>query len=650
MTTKYLLAAAAAILVGCGGGGDEVSELSYDNVNESEHGEALYVSADARWVERLDRGLVAVPTEKGVLLTWRLLGTEYGSDIAFNVYKGDRQLNATPITGSTTFEDTRTGTGAYTVRAVIGGKKVLAASKPALVLANGYLDIPLKAPPAGDYHVQHAWPGDLDGDGRYEFVVSRLPKGGPAALLPSYLEAYTLDGTFLWRVDMGVNSYAKAAGTGNNDAPAAAISGFGDTAGYRNDDMVTVYDLDGDGKAEVLVRTATGTAFADGTIVTSPGASDQFISVIRGATGVEVARAAVPSDLVAYGPVGGNFGVAYLDGVRPSLVAKLVTRGPGKNGAGFQWLVSTWDYDGQQLTPRWKWVADLDPTKRQNANRFHQIRVVDLDGDGKDEIADGNYVLDDDGKLLYVVDQAIHGDRFHIGDFDPSRPGLEAFAIQQTEVGAWSNFPWYYYDAATGTRLITGKHPDYTPDKTSAADEAIWDVPRGTIADIDPRHPGYEFWAGLKSLDLPAAGVYNLKGERISQAVPSVNFRIWWDGDVGSELLDGTVIDKWVPETSTSTRLFAPEGVVATTRTAEPFYGDVLGDWREEVLLETTDNKSLRLYSTNIPTNVRLYTLAHNPEYRLSFTVRGYLQSNLVDYFLGYDMAQPPRPKIRSRP
>lgn len=659
--------ALAALLLACGGGGqDDIAaaagtDITRDEVNETEAAvdtDSTVSSAaegttdtqgsrlPVRTLERLDRGLVAVQKGSGWLLTWRLLGTEYGTDIAFDVYKGARKLNARPLSGSTNFEDTTAGSGTYTVRAIVGGRKVLARSKPALVLANGYTEIPLKPIEAGGYYVQHAWPGDLDGDGRYEFVVSRLPAGGSA--LPSYLEAYRLDGTFLWRVDLGVNSYTKDPGLGSNDAPPAAISGFGDTAGYRNDDDVTVYDLDGDGKAEVLVRTATGTTFADGAVIASTGATEQFISVIRGTTGVEVTRQPVPTDLLAYGPLSGNFGIGYFDGRKPSLVTKLVTRGPGKNGAGFQWLVAAWDFDGTQLTERWKWVADLDPAKRNGANRFHQIRVVDLDGDGKDEVADGNYVLDDDGTLKYVVDQAIHGDRFHIGDFDPARPGLEGFAIQQTEVGAWSNFPWYYYDAASGTRLITGEHPAYTPDKTSAADEKVWDVPRGTIADIDPRHPGYEFWGGLSSLDLPAAGVWNLKGERISHATPTVNFRIWWDGDVGSELLDGTVVDKWVPETETSDRLFEATGTVATTRTAQPFYGDVLGDWREEILLETADRTALRLYSTNIPTNVRLYTLAHNPEYRLNFTVRGYLQSNLVDYYLGHDMKAPPRPRIRT--
>jgi len=622
------------LLAACGGGESSVSSsasqgataagaalISQGNVAGSSSAESIVVADEAeetedvttvaqgssaklpkRWVEKLDRGLVAVQSGDNWFLSWRLLGPEYGSDIAFNVYKGKKKLNDAPITDSTTFLDTTPGTGTYTVRALIDGHKLKGKSKAALTLSNGYLEIPLQSADA-DYYTQHAWAGDLDGDGQYEFVVSRLP--GDKAEKSSLLEAYKLDGTFLWRVDMGVNSYKRdTTGIGANDAAPAAISGYGNVAGYRNDDMVTVYDLDSDGKAEVLVRTAAGTTFADGTVITSASNLDQYISVIQGTSGKEITRTALPTDLVVHGPAGGQFGVGYFDGVHPSLVTQLVARGvPAKKGI-FHFIVAAWDFDGAKLSLRWKWRADDSGT---TAERSHQIRVVDVDGDGKDEFAAGNYLLNSDGSLRYVIDGAGHGDRFHIGKFDPKRAGLQGFGIQQSELNIWSKFPWYYYDAVTGARLITGAHPAVTPD------EKLWDVGRGTVADIDPRHPGYEFWGAVSDLNLPAAGVYNIQGERISTKVPSVNFRVWWDGDVGSELLDGAVIDKWNPETETSTRLFEPTGVVSSWRNAPPFYGDVLGDWREEVLLETSDHKALRLYSTNIPTRTRLYTLPHNP-------------------------------------
>jgi len=583
-------------------------------------------------VENLDRGLVAVPSGPGTFLSWRLLGTEYaryGNAIAFNVYKDGRRLNRTPVTKSTTYQDNSSGTGAYTVRAVVNGHEQKPSST-GLDFAKGYAEIPLAT--ADGYTVQHAWPGDLDGDGRYELVVSRLSRTRDK---PDLLEAYTLTGERLWRVDLGPGSYTQVSGNGANAPAPAAISGSTAIGGYRNDDNVTVYDLDGDGRSEVLVHTANGTTFADGAQVTANSPANQFISVIDGATGVERTRQPVPDDFVADGPSGGHFGIAYLDGVHPSLVTKLVTRIGAKRGA-FRKLFQTWDFNGTDLKPRWKYVVpDNSP-----ATSFHQIRTVDVDQDGKDEIADGNYVVNSDGTLRYVVDGAIHGDRFDIADLDPDRPGLEGFAIQQSELGIVSNFPWYYYDADTGARLVTGVHP-----ANPTSDEDL-DVGRGTAADIDPGHPGYEYWTSTADVTRPGAGVFNVQDGKVSTTTPSVNFRIWWDGDQGSELLDLTHVEKWDPATETSKRIFDPSGIVSGARNATPFYGDILGDWREEILAETADHTALRLYTSAEPTSTRVYTLAQNPAYRLGWTVRGYLQSTYTDFYLGTETRRVPKPAI----
>lgn len=580
-----------------------------------------------RIVESLDRGLVAVPGQDGgTFLSWRLLGTEYGTDIAFNVYKGSRRLNQRPITESTTFTDKTRFDGTYTVRAVVHGREQ--AASPAAVTPG---DIPLS--PAPGYYVQHAWPGDLDGDGRYEIVVSRLSYDLDK---PNYLEAYTLTGRQLWRVDLGPQSYTRQGGTAANDPPLAAISGYGDVAGYRNDDNVTVFDLDSDGRAEVAVKTANGTTFADGAVVRSANPLDQFVSIIDGLSGVERSRVPVAADFVADGPSGGQYAVGYLDGVHPSLITKQVTRIGAKRG-DFRVLFAAWDYDGRHLAQRWKFVRGVD-----QGTSFHQLRVVDVDQNGTDEIADGNYVVNSDGTFRYVVSESVHGDRFHIGDLDPNRPGLEGYAIQQTEGGVFTNFPWYYYDASTGQRLITGSHPDVPQDAT------LWDIPRGTTADIDPTHPGYEFWAAAANPGLPGAGVWSVDGSQLSTTTPSVNFRIWWDGDLGSELLDNTYVEKWDWRSSTSKKIFEPSGVVSSWRNAVPFYGDILGDWREEYLAENADHTALRVFTTNIPTKTRLYTLAHDPAYRLGWTVRGYLQSTLTDFYLGFGGKLPPKPRIRT--
>ncbi|MER6159263.1 hypothetical protein ABT147_27500 [Streptomyces sp. NPDC001868] len=584
-----------------------------------------------RVVENLDRGLVAVPSGKGTFLSWRLLGTEYaryGDAIAFNVYKGGRRLNRAPVTRSTTYQDNSRGTGAYSVRAVVNGRE----SKPSsgLDFRRGYAEIPLAA--ADGYTVQHAWPGDLDGDGRYELVVSRLSGTRDR---PDLLETYTLTGERLWRVDLGPGSYTQAGGNGANDPAPAAISGSTAIGGYRNDDNVTVFDLDGDGRAEVLVHTAAGTTFADGTRVTADSPASQFVSVIDGATGAERTRQPVPDDFVADGPSGGHFGIAHLDGVRPSLVTKLVTRVGARRGA-FRVLFQTWDFDGTNLNRRWKYVVPA----ASGATSFHQIRTVDVDLDGKDEIADGNYVVNGDGTLRYVVDGAGHGDRFHIADLDPDRPGLEGFAIQQAELGVIPKFPWYYYDADTGERLVTGRHPADWENDTDI------DVGRGSTGDIDPEHPGYEYWTSTADVTAPGAGVYNVQDGKVATTTPSVNFRIWWDGDKGSELLDFTHVSEWDPATETSTKIFDPAGVVSGARNATPFYGDIVGDWREEILAETADHTALRLYTTTEPTGTRLYTLAQNPAYRLGWTVRGYLQSTYTDYYLGTETRRIPTPAI----
>lgn len=577
-------------------------------------------AAPARIMERLDRGLVAVPVPGGTFLSWRLLGPEQGSGIGFNVYRGSQRLNASPLTGGTNFADRTGGSGRYTVRAVVDGQEQ-AASAPATVFGGGHASIPLAAIPGAapaDYYVQHAWPGDLDGDGRYEIVVSRLPLAGGRR---SYLEAYSMTGGRLWRVDLGPASHTRLGGNGANDPAPAAISGYGDVAGFRNDDNVTVYDLDSDGRSEVMVHTANGVTFADGRTVSAPLAN-QFVSVIDGRTGAERARAAVPTDLVSDGPSGGHFGIGHLDGVRPSLITKLVTRVGARTG-GFRTLVVAWDLRGDRLTQRWK-------LENNRCCSFHQIRVLDVDGDGRDDIADGNQVIDSNGTFRYRVPGSIHGDRFHIGDLDPGRPGLEGFGIQQTEGSAISAFPWYYYDAATGQRL-------FTPSGTG-------DVARGTVADIDPNHLGYEMWATVGSGT--GVGVFNVRGQRLSTGIPSVNFRIWWDGDVGSELLDDTHVDKWNPGSQSSTRLYDAPGARASWRAAVPLYGDIIGDWREEIVAETTDHTALRVYTTTASSSTRLYTLAHDPAYRLGFTVRGYLQSLLTGYYLGTGMSQPPAPNI----
>ncbi len=591
---------------------------------------ALFITLPAtrgsaqRLMEHLDRGIVAVRhQDNAAFVSWRLLGTE-PQDTAFNLYAttGNAdpvKLNDQPLTAGTCFEARGLDfaqTTAFTVWNVDDdgqeGEPSKAFNLPANTPIQPFITVSLD--PLPGHYVHMIWVADLNGDGAYDYLVDRLPdaEGTPK------LDAYLSDGTFLWRLDTGPNGSQRVT---RNDTPSASISGHGNVAGFRDTDNVTAYDFDSNGKAEVAIRTANGVTFGDGTTLEHDNDTDQFISILDGMTGTERARAPFPNDDDEHGPVGGHMGVAYLDGVRPSLVYKSENRRDDVR-RGFNLQVNAWDFRDDQLTHRWQWKRGNTP----NASNFHQIRIVDVDADGRDEVCDGGYVIDDDGTLLYGLEGVIHGDRFHIGDLDPERPGLEGMGCQQdNDSKLWA----YYYDAATG-EILRKHHGD-----------EVYDVGRATAADLDPDHPGYEYWF--------RGGLYNAAtGELLSDKQPPANFRIWWDGDALSEVLDKTHVLKWNPQTESAERVLDAStfGAVHSWRNAPPFYGDILGDWREEIIFEHQDRDRLLIFTTTTPTDRRLYTLPHNPMYRLCFTVRGYMQSNMVDFYLGHGMTTPARPRI----
>jgi hypothetical protein len=575
-------------------------------------------------MERLGRGVVAIHQGGGkVFVSWRLLGTE-PSDLAFNVYRAygtaaPTKLNGSPLTAGTNYEDSGvnfTEPVAYAVRAVAGGVEQppsAAFTLPANAPTRSYLSIPLRD--AGDSYVHFVWVGDLDGDGEFDYVVDRIPN--VAGQSPK-VDAYRRDGTFLWRVDLGPNG----TNLDNIEGGPAAISN-----GHW--DGVTVYDLDSDGRAEVIIKTARGTVLGDGATVQGANDSEQFLTVVEGTTGKERAKILVPQDYASDGPLQSHLGIGYLDGRYPSLVFKAKNR----IGSGdFNLVVAAYDFRNNALTQRWKWLRGTN-----NAPDNHQIRIVDIDQDGRDEIFDGGYVLGHDGKMLYslATSGVVHGDRFHIGDLDPDRPGLEGFTIQQNNP---SGLLYAYFDARTGALL-------------RSYSGAVEDTARGTVADIDPRYRGYEYWSFHGLHTVQATSNTALVDE---PNTPWPNFRIWWDGDTLSELLNQNWIGKWnhlSPNRNVQRLLSAgSDGATNSWRDAAQFYGDVLGDWREEVVFEHGDHSQIMIYTTTIPSSERLYTLAHNPEYRNCLTVKGYLQSHMLDYYLGSGMSPPPRPNIELVP
>jgi rhamnogalacturonan endolyase len=578
-----------------------------------------------RQMEDLGRGVVAVRTGANTaFVSWRVLGLDEPTT-GFNLYRStDRgapvRLNSSPLMVSNyTDADAPVGsTHAYAVKTVVDGVEETAFSGSFTLAANGPVEpavrIPLQGRPPG-YRIHFVWVGDLTGDGEYDFVLDRLPSEADET---QKLEAYTRRGELLWVVDLGPGSLNR-----NNIEPGPSAINVGHWDG------VTVFDFDGDGRAEVALRTADGVIFGDGKTLSGLGGNHQAVSILDGLTGAERARAPIPTDYLSDGPMPAHFGVAYLNGSTPSLVTKLknrVGRGP------FNLMIVTWDFDGNELTKNWKWLRG-----NTDAPDAHQIRVFDVTQDGRDEIIDGGYALNPDGTFRYKVGGetvgVIHGDRFHIGNFNPGRPGLEGFKVQQNHPGG---LRYLVFDAENGEPI----HTHFGE---------VADVGRGMVADFDPAYPGYEYWAfdGIHRIDT---------GELITEKRPWPNFRIWWDGDLLAESLNEGKVEKWDPKRESLIRLFtvgsSDRGVSGTTswRGAPQFYGDILGDWREEIISTNGDYTELIIITTDIPTEHRIYTLAHNPAYRVAMAIKGYLQSHYLDYYLGHGMSSPPRPNIRYTP
>jgi len=555
-----------------------------------------------RIMEKLGRGLVVVKSGSGYYLSWRLFGPEQGTDVAFNVYKGGTKLNATPITTSTNYQDNSGGTGDYTIKPVVGGAEQ-DAFKPMLVLQNNYLEIPLQAAPGKAIHLGYV--GDLDGDGEYEYIVDRVQTNAS-----QFVDAYHRDGRFMWRVDMGPNST-------NTDLSLSGPSTI--SVGHADDE--TVYDIDCDGKAELLLRGANGMIFGDKKVLNaSTNQKDMFIVAVDGPTGAEKGtRCAVPTDLGTWGNITGHFGICYFDGVHPSLLFK------GK--VTTQHLMDMAFDCTKDCVFSLRWKVNCTPYTPETFPNNHQIRCLDVNGDGYDEEVNGGYCRDKDGKMLWNMGSqgVVHGDRWHIGDLNPDRPGLEGVAIEQNG----PSFDAYEYDAKDGTVLHKWGN-------------AGGDLARGTTGDIDPTHKGYEFWGG-GSLGIVSTVDYS----KITGSNPPMNCRIWWDGDVLSENLNDCNVSKWaypgMPAGSFTS--FTGEGI-HSWRDAVPLYGDMFGDWREEFLCENATNTAIRIYMSTIPTEKRIYCLMHDPEYRNSMCEKGYIQSHMVDYYLGDGMSDPPKPNM----
>jgi rhamnogalacturonan endolyase len=585
-------------------------------------------------LEDLNRGVVAVPSGNGNLVSWRLFGYE-PSSIGFNVYRDGTKLNESPITDSTNYLDASgTGSSKYTVRALVDGAEK-ADSPVAGVWQDGYRSIATE-PPAGGNNASGAYTytsgdasvGDVDGDGQYEIIVKWDPSNAKDNSQKGYtgdvyLDAYPMEGQRLWRINLGPNIRAGAHYT-----------------------QFLVYDLDGDGKAEVMLKTAPGTKDASGNYLKlGPAANDddaedyrnsdgyvlagpEYVTVFSGETGLELATENFKigrGDVSAWGDgYGGRVDrflatIAFVEeGGRPSAIMG--------RGMYTRTTFTAWNYRDGKLTEAW--TADHAANTAFGGKGAHSIDVANVDDDKMQEIVNGGATFDHDGKGMCSVSWSGHGDALHVGDLVPSRPGLEVFMPFEA-----ASVPMYAMRDARTCDTIW-KSPNDTPSGGEGPGRAV-------AADIDPMHEGAEAWT--------SGGTFmnGTTGQSISGSPSSVNFLIWWDGDLSRELLNGNRITQFDGEGQELTA----DGCSAIngSKSTPSLSGDLIGDWREEVVFRC--GNTIRVYTTNQVTKSRIYTLMHDPQYRVAVSWQNveYNQPPHPSFHIGQGMKAPPLPDIHVR-
>ena len=593
-------------------------------------------------MEQLDRGVVAIrQTDGRVFVSWRTLRSDRKAE-PFNIYRNGLLLNATPLTeGGTCFID-EAPTADDAVYRVEGGERngefTLRSDAPV-----GYLPISINKPEGGtspdgwpyDYTANDCSVGDVDGDGQYEIIVKWDPTNShdnthDGFTGPTLFDCYRLNGHHLWRIDMGRNIRS-----GAHYVP------------------FIVYDLDGDGCAELMVKTADGTRDAKGNIIGDATADyrygadtpqkrlpkrgrilegPEYISVFSALTGeVLDTKPYIPErgNLSDWGDDRGNrserylAAVGYLDGEHASAIFC--------RGYYTRTVLAAWDWDGHELKRRWVFDTNEEPWHDYAGQGNHNLRVADVDGDGCDEITYGSMAIDNDGRGLYNTRMG-HGDAIHLMAFDPSTDRLQVWDCHENRRDG-SDFR----DAATGQVLFQ------IPSSS--------DVGRAMAADIDPVNPGVEMWSS------DSHGIRNIKGELVCQtsdaADPqhsqhlmfngrglSINFGIWWDADLLRELLDHETVSKFDWENRQVIDIQYFDGTFNNgTKSTPCLSADLLGDWREEVLIRNHESTELRLYSTTIPTPYRIDCLMQDVPYRLSVATEnvGYNQPPEPGFYLGPD-------------
>ena len=595
-------------------------------------------------MEHLNRGVVAVRASADtVAVSWRYLQTD-ASDVAFHVYRNGVQITQTPVSVGTIYYDYNPSKEAavYEVKPADvsrkqakkeGGRWLLPAEAP-----TGYLSIPLEKPeivPMPDnekytYLPNDASAADLDGDGEMEIVLKWDPTNShdnahSGFTGPTYIDAYKFNGKRLWRINLGRNIRSGAHYT-----------------------QFMVYDLDGDGCAEVVMKTSDGTVDGKGKVIGNPDADHrmqhghvagdlpegsemprgrvgyiaygpEYLTVFNGKTGAAMQTIDyIPErgDLRAWGDNYANRSerylacVAYLDGMKPSVV---MCRGYYTRA-----VLAAFDWDGKELKPRWVFDSNEERHRTYAGQGNHNLRVGDVDGDGCDEIVYGSCCIDHNGEGLYNTRMG-HGDAMHLTRFLPEAEGLQVWDCHENR-----------RDGSTLRDAATGKVLFQIPHNT--------DVGRCMATDIDPTSYGLEMWSSASD------GIRNSKGEVVypSPKGLSINMAVWWDGDLLRELLDREKVSKYDWNTGECRTIAHFEGCRFNngTKSNPCLQGDLLGDWREEVLTRTEAGDELRLYVSTLPTEYRFHTFLHDPVYRHGITTQNvaYNQPTQPGFYFGAEL------------
>ena len=588
-----------------------------------------------RVTDKLDRGLTAMKVSGGVFVSWRILGEEY-YDVTYNLYRDGVKVNDAPLSVSNFTDKGGTTSSTYAVTAIVGGQEQ---ERCATVTpwSSSYKEIKLTHEGIRSTLVPNdACCADVDGDGQLEILMKfdnqseidqSFPKNGPTVggvVTKEYsiFECLKLDGTRLWWVNCGPN--------------------MGDF--QNNEQNIVGYDWDGDGCAEVVMRACDGTTIhmADGTTYTVGNASvnvrgatggganwfvttdGEYLVYMDGKTGKPYQCLPYPlkrlesgeSDLnKAWGDGYGHraskhfFGAPYLDGRKPSIFLA--------RGIYTRHKMIAYDVDPQthQLKERWRWFNNSNgPWKGQG---YHNYCVADVDMDGRDEIVFGSMVIDDNGKGLSTTGFG-HGDAEHVGDLNPYHHGQEVFACMEDNPGT------NYRDATTSQVYFR-----YTAGR---------DVGRCIAGNFSNSYPG---GIGTPTGGSPLSLVTATQNGSLVEDGMNQNFRIYWDGDLCEETFNysnGKNTAGCIAKYGSWSPIYTCQGSMTNNDTkGTPCYqGDILGDWREEIIMRTSNN-NIRIYSTPTETKWRNYTLWNDHQYRnaMVWQMCGYNQPPRPSYFLG---------------